>query len=62
MCKHNWIVLYHSFDLIEHDQPYTVYYCACGQRKTEILTPEEIEAVCHEQGWNPQVLAGGGES
>jgi hypothetical protein len=49
--KHDWLVNYHSFDPIEHGQPYTVFYCPCGERKTEVMTDEQIESVCHAQGW-----------
>ena len=69
--KCEWIVLYHSFDPIEQDEPYTVYYCACGQRLVESMTDNKIDQVCQEQGWarekvlekmNQQILAKGGEA
>ena len=43
--KHEWITQFYSFDSIEHDEPYEVLYCACGERKTKKMTAELEEEV-----------------
>lgn len=42
---HEWITLFFSFDPIEHDEPYEVQYCACGERRTKTMSQSLIEDV-----------------
>ncbi len=48
--EHGWIVNSYVFpesgtDGYEYDEPYAVLYCACGSRKTEILSESLIDEV-----------------
>ena len=43
--KHEWLTQFYSFDPIEHDEPYEVQYCACGERRTKTMSDELVDYV-----------------
>ena len=57
--KHKWLTQFYSFDPIEHDEPYEVLYCECGERKTRTMSQSLIEDVRKEQAYPPEEIRGG---
>jgi hypothetical protein len=50
--EHSWEVQHHVFPeedaepgTYEDDSPYTIFYCACGERKLELMSQDEVNEV-----------------